>query len=150
MSDSSISFSTKEYDVTFCINGFQTYDDSSTARWCDMYVTVKNDIMEETVGGEEICSDEVFSLFLFLEGVLEGTAIDSEYNPMRLFEEPWTFTAVEEDDCILTFLIPINDTSGKYRYCAERRVLRLDKPAVEKLRDYLKEMTREQDLLDED
>lgn len=138
----SLEFSASGYDISLTITGFKPYFEADS-EWCNIFVTLRKDEFEETVGGEEIDSAEVYELRLFLDEVLTGADLADEDLYFTVMERFLTIQVLSEEEYMAELTIPIKDVSGKYQYSGSRKLL-LDKSSVIRLYDYLKDVTKDQ------
>lgn len=138
----SVEFRARGYDISLTINGFKPFFDGNS-EWCNIFVTLRKDAFEETVGGEEIDSSEVYEMRLFLEKVLTEVDLADEDLYFSVMERFLAIQILPEEEYMAELTIPIKDVSGKYQYSGSRKLL-LDKASVIRLYDYLKDITKDQ------
>ena len=114
----SVEFRARGYDISLTINGFKPFYDGNS-EWCNIFVTLRKDAFEETVGGEEIDSSEVYELRLFLEKVLTEVDLADEDLYFSVMERFLAIQILPEEEYMAELTIPIKDVSGKYQYSAD-------------------------------
>lgn len=133
----SINLHLDKYDVEISIDRYQPYDEPAHARWCDIWFYLNSEEVNETVGGEELCSNEADIIYQYITDILNGVNRTDSY---RTIEPYYELRESREEDCLMEWIIPKRDLSGKYKYDGSR-ILRFKRKDLEILQAYLGEIT---------